>query len=94
MEYKNKKIDIETHAFLRALERGSLFGLDYYETRERILITAKDGVWAKKHQSTHHKTYKRYFSDNLTVYVICREKEKKEYVHCVVKTIIIERGRE
>lgn len=90
-----KIIDIEAHAFFRMLERGSEFGLDYYETKERAFKTAGLGKKAKrKHISKENITYCCYFEDNLTFYVICQEKEFERYVKCLIKTVIIEEGRE
>lgn len=93
--HKKKIIDIEAHAFLRALERGSKFGLDYYETRERMFNIIKLGKLAKrKHVSKRFKTYYNYFNDNLSFYVVCQEKEFENYIKYLIKTIIIEKGRE
>lgn len=88
-------IDIEAHALFRTLERGLKFGLNYYETKERVFKAVRVGKLAKrKHLSTEGKTYYHYFQDNLSFYVICREKELEEYVKMVIKTVIIEQGRE
>ena len=90
-----KIIDIETHAFFRMLERGLKFGLDYYETKERAFSTVRLGKLARrKHLSSMHKTFYQYFKDNLSFYVICKEKIFEEYKKYLVKTVIIERGRE
>ena len=92
---KRKIVDIEVHALFRMLERGSEFGLSYYETKDRAFKTAKLGKLAKrKHLSRRNKTYYQYFKDNLSFYVICQEEEFKEYVKCLIKTVIIEKGRE
>jgi len=92
---KKKIIDIETHALFRMLERGSEFGLNYYETKDRAFKTARLGKQAKrKHLSRKNKTYHHYFQDNLSFYVICEEKEFEEYTKCLVRTVIIEQGRE
>jgi len=92
---KKKIIDIETHAFFRMLERGSEFGLDYYETKERTFKTVKLSKKAKrKHLSEKNKTYYHYFHDNLSFYVICQEKEFENYIKYLIRTVIIEEGRE
>lgn len=92
---KKKIIDIETHALFRMLERGSEFGLDYYETKNRAFKTARLGNLAKrKHLSRRNKTYYNYFKDNLSFYVICQEKEFENHVKCLIRTVIIEKGRE
>ncbi len=92
---KKKIIDIEAHAFFRMLERGSEFGLSYFETKDRAFKTVRLGKLAKrKHLSKKNKTYCQFFKDNLSFYVICHEKEFKEYVKCLIKTVIIEKGRE
>jgi len=92
---KKKIIDIEVHALFRALERGSEFGLNYYETKDRAFKTAKLGKLAKrKHLSRKNRTYYRYFKDNLSFYVIYPEEEFEEYIKCLIKTVIIEKGRE
>lgn len=91
----NKIIDIDTHAFFRMMERGLEFGLDYQETKERAFKTVRNGMQARrKHQSKNGITYYCYFHDNLAFYVICREKKFKEYSKCLIKTVIIEEGRE
>ena len=92
---KKKVVDIETHAFFRMIERGSEFGLDYYETKDRAFKTAKLGKPPKrKHLSGKNKSYCCYFKDNISFYVICREKEFEKYIKCLIKTVIIEKGRQ
>lgn len=92
---KKKIVDIKTHALFRMLERGSEFGLDYYETKNRVFKTARLGKLSKrKHLSKKNKTYYHYFKDNLSFYVICQEKEFEKYVKCLIRTVIIEKGRE
>ena len=94
MTKKEKIIDIEAHAFFRMVERGSKFGLDYYETKDRAYATVRKGNLAKrKHISKYNKTYYQYFKDNLSFYVICQEKEYEKYVKILIRTIIIEEGR-
>lgn len=71
------------------------FGLDYYETKERVYEAVRRGKVAKrKHLSGKYKTYYLYFKDNLSFYAICQEREFKEYTKVLIKTVIIERGRE
>ena len=95
IDLKKKIIDIEAHALFRVLERGSEFGLDYYETKERAFRTVMTGKSAKrKHVSKKNKTYYCYFKDNLSFYVICQEKEFEKYIKCLIRTVIIEEGRE
>lgn len=92
---KKKIIDIESHAFFRMLERGYEFGLNYYETKDRAFKTVKLGKLAKrKHLSRENKTYYQYFKDNLSFYVICQEREFEDYINCLIRTVIIEEGRE
>lgn len=92
---KKKIIDIEAHALFRMLERGSEFNLDYYETKDRAFKTVRLGRLAKrKHISKRNKTYYQYFKDNLSFYVICQEKEFEKYTKCLIRTVIIEEGRE
>lgn len=92
---KKKIIDIESHAFFRMLERGYEFGLDYYETKDRAFRTVKLGRLAKrKHLSRENKTYYQYFKDNLSFYVVCQEREFEDYINCLIRTVIIEEGRE
>ena len=92
---KKKIIDIETHAFFKMLERGSKFGLDYYETKSRAFETVRFGKLSiRKHLSKKNKTHYHYFKDNLSFYVICEEKEYEDYIKCLIKTVIIETGRE
>jgi len=92
---KRKIIDIESHAFFRMLERGFEFGLNYYEVKERVFKTVKFGKLAKrKHLSEKNKTYYQYFNENLSFYVICQEIEFEDYIKCLIRTVIIEEGRE
>ncbi len=92
---KKKIIDIEAHALFRMLERGSEFGLDYYETKDRAFKTVRLGKLSKrKHLSKKNKTYYHYYQDNLSFYVICFEKEFDKYVKYLIRTVIIERGRQ
>ena len=92
---KRKIIDIEAHAFLRMLERGSEFGLNYYETKRRAFQTARQGKTPKKkHLSKTNKTYYHYFTDGLAFYVLCQEKEFEKHIACLIRTVIIEKGRE
>ena len=92
---KKKIIDIEAHALFRVLQRGNKFGLDYYETKDRVFKTAKLGVLSRrKHLSKKNKTYYQFFNDNLLFYVVCQEKEFSDYIKCVIMTVIIEKGRE
>ena len=77
------------------LERGSEFNLDYYETKDRAFKTVRsDKLAKKKHLSKKNKTYYMYFKDNLSFYVICQEKEFEKYIKCLIRTVIIEEGRE
>lgn len=95
MAEKKRVIDIEEHALLRAEERGTRYGLNYIETNERIFRTVRYGKPAKrKHLSRRGVTYYHYFEDNLSFYVICLETEFPEYVKAIIKTVIIEEGRE
>lgn len=92
---KKKIIDIESHALFRMLERGSEFGLDYYDTKNRAFKTVRRGKLAKrKHPSRDNNTYHQYFKDNPSFYVICQEKEFGDYIKCLIRTVIIEEGRE
>ncbi|MEK6963586.1 MAG: hypothetical protein AABX70_04110 [Nanoarchaeota archaeon] len=95
MSLKKKIIDIEAHAFLRMLERGAEFGLNYYETKRRAFQTAQLGKTAKrKHLSKTNKTYYQYFTDGLSFYILCQEEELEKHTSCLIRTVIIEKGRE
>ncbi len=73
------------------IERGQQYRLDYIETKERAFNAVRAGrLAARKHLSKYHKTYHSYFSDNLSFYVICKEKGNK----ILIKTVIIEEGKE
>ena len=92
---KKQIIDIEAHALFRILERGSKFGLNYYETKEMVFKTVRNGKLAKrKHLSKNYKTYYHYFKENLSFYVICQVKEFEDYIKYIIRTVIIEWGRE
>ncbi len=83
------KIRISTHCAFRAIERGLAYNLDYQETHDRIMLTARSGRKSKKHNSHGSVTYYRYFPDNLTFYVVCIKKGGI----MLIKTVIIEKGR-
>ncbi|PIU21881.1 MAG: hypothetical protein COT15_00050 [Candidatus Diapherotrites archaeon CG08_land_8_20_14_0_20_34_12] len=90
-------IKFEAHAFARLIQRSCQYGLSWREARERIIETIRNGKESKrKHLSKkrEHKTYCKYFADNLSFYVICKEKKFSEYKKYWVKTVIIETGRE
>jgi len=73
------------------IERGQRYGLDYIETKERAFNTVRSGRFAaRKHLSKKHKTYCSYFSDNLSFFVVCLERDDK----ILIKTVIIEEGKE
>lgn len=92
---KDKIIDIDAHAFFRMLERGTTHGLDLHETKERAFQTVREGKKAiRKHLSEQSLTYYHYFHDNLSFYVICKEKEFPNYIKIFIKTVIIEKGRQ
>ncbi|MFH1917067.1 MAG: hypothetical protein ABIJ21_07435 [Nanoarchaeota archaeon] len=75
------------------LERGSTFQLSYETTRAYAIQTVLLGRHAHKHLSKKHRTYYRYFKENLTLYVICEECGEKKRTIKTIKTVIIERGR-
>lgn len=83
-------IDIDEHALFRIQERGPQFNLNENEITERIIQTIKIGNQSRKHKSRIYKTNYLYFSDNISLYVIFKQKKN----HFFVKTIIIEEGRE
>lgn len=92
---KEKIIDIDAHVFLRMLERGAKHGLSYYECKDRAFKTVRIGNSAKrKHLSKNYKTYYSYFKDNLSFYVICQERAYDKFIKVLIKTVIIEKGRE
>ncbi|MBI2147188.1 hypothetical protein HYU19_01795, partial [Candidatus Woesearchaeota archaeon] len=92
---KEKIIDIEAHAFLRLMERSNAYALSYVEAKERAFAAVRSGRLAtRKHLSNTGKTYYLYFKDNLSFYVICQEKEGDAYTKIVIRTVIIEQGRE
>ena len=92
---KEKVIEIEAHAFLRMLERGAKHGLNYYECKDRAFKTVRLGNLAKrKHLSKNYKTYYNYYKDNISIYVICCEKDYGDIIKVLIKTVIIENGRE
>ena len=92
---KERIIEIEAHAFLRMLERGAKYGLSYYECKDRAFKTVRLGNLAKrKHLSKYYKTYYSCYKDNMSFYVICYEKDDGDIVKVMIKTVIIEKGRE
>ena len=95
MKKKERVIEIEAHAFLRMLERGAKYGLNYYECKDRAFKTVRLGNLAKrKHLSKNYIAYYNYFHDNLSFYVICDERDFDDFVKVLIKTVIIEKGRE
>jgi hypothetical protein len=86
-------VRFESHAIDCMVERGFQFRLPYETTREYAIQTVLEGKRAKKHTSKRHRTYFRYFKENITVYVICQELKERNIIIKTVKTVIIERGR-
>ena len=92
---KEKIIAFEEHAFYRMIKRCPQFGLNYYEAREQVLQTIKTGQLSiRKHISNKFNTYYHYFNNNLSFYVICQEVEYEDHIKCLIKTVIVEVGRE
>jgi|SRR3989338_1724827 len=92
---KQKDVDINAHALCRMIERGSQFGLSFYETRERVhQVICHGSVAKRKHRSRNCVTYYSYFPDNLSFYVICEERQRTNGIQILVRTVIIEEGRE
>lgn len=90
-----REIDFDTHALLRLVERGQQFGLNCYECHERVMqaiCSRKPARW--KHLSRKYKTYHCYFNDNLSFFVVCKEKVISKKLNITVKTVIIEEGKE
>lgn len=90
------EIVIEKHAFFRLIQRAEKHGLSYEEAEERAFSTVKKGKLSKrKHlpQKKEDLTFYNYFQDNLSFYVICKEKINK-VKKIKIKTVIIEEGKE
>lgn len=90
-----KSVKFGAHAFDRLIQRSCQYGLSWREARDRVFETIKTGKKSKrKHKSRirGRTTYYRYFNDNLSFYVICKENigVNKKYL---IKTVIIEQGR-
>jgi hypothetical protein len=83
-------IEYEEHAFIRLTNRSCQFGLDLYETLERIEETIAEGRLSRSKRSKKNVVYYKYFHDNLSFFVFCR----KCFGGFVIKTIIISEGRE
>lgn len=95
MPRKEIFIEIEAHAFLRMLDRASQYGFNYYECKERAFETVRLGKLAQiKHLSRHYETYYKYFRDNISFYVVCQTREFEGFTKILIKTVIIEKGRE
>lgn len=87
----DKDIHFDKHAYLRMICRALEFGLDVFDFESRIQETLTyERKPIRKHISNKYETRCLYFSDNLSIYVIF--KERREAIS--VKTIIIEEGRE
>ena len=84
------KIDLEEHAFVRLTHRCCQFGLNIYESLERIKETITEGKLSRSKYSRHHAVYYKYFNDNHSFFVVCRKCQRG----FVVKTVIITEGRE
>jgi hypothetical protein len=85
-----EKIHVDKHAAYRIIARACEFGLDLDETNARIRHTIVEGHQAKRHCSRRNTTKCRYFSDNLTFFVVFHRKKEDLYI----KTVIIEYGRQ
>lgn len=94
---QDKAVAFSRHAFSRLVERSWRYGLSPYEARRRAIQAVRAGNLSKrKHLARKpcHNTYCHYFKDGLSFYVICHEREFEGFTKYLVKTIIIERGRE
>jgi hypothetical protein len=83
-------IDLEEHAFVRLSDRSCQFGLNTYESLERIKETIIEGKLSSSKYSRRYLVYYKYFNDNLSFFVVCRKCRRG----FVVKTVIITEGRE
>ncbi|MEK6972469.1 MAG: hypothetical protein AABW72_00315 [archaeon] len=91
-----ESIKFEAHALMRLRQRSCQYGLSFQEARKRIIETIKTrNRTKKKHiaKTMWYVTYYRYFSDNLSFYVICKENKFGVNKKYLIKTIIIEYGR-
>lgn len=91
-----KSIKFEAHALIRLTQRSARYGLSHEEAKERVIETIKAGKKSqRKHKSRIRRrtAYYRYFSDNLSFYVICKENKFGMGKKYIVKTVIIEKGR-
>ncbi len=89
---KVRIIEFEVHAIHRMLQRGTKFGLDYFETEARTKQIARRAVKPKS-VTGRRKIYYQYFADGLSFYVVCREREFSEITHVCIITVIIQQGR-
>ncbi len=87
------EVTFERHASKRLIARSEAFGLDYDEAKCLAIETATRGKKSLRHFSRNHLTLRRYFSNGLTFYIICRKRRLGARTLISVKTVIIERGR-
>jgi len=85
-----KKIVLDSHALHRVFQRAISIGLAESDIEWRIKEAIISGYSPKKHRSKRYKVKCRYFLDNISVYVIFRETNAV----FIIKTIILEKGRE
>ena len=86
-------MDVDEHAAQRLLERAVFFGLEEDEANRRLWTTLRTGSPARKHLSEKYTTYVRYFSDNLSMYVVFHEARNHGLRQVRIKTVIVEVGR-
>lgn len=92
-----KAIRFSEHAIMRLMQRSQRYGLSHIEARSRAIQAIRLGIQSKRRHiawKQHHCTYRSYFKDGLSFYVICEEKRHNDFIECLVKTVIIEIGRE
>lgn len=83
-------IRYEKHAEKMLIIRSCELGIDAFEAYLRARETICYGRASATKSSRRNKVYYKYYHDNISFFVICKKSDE----FCIIKTVIIKRGRE
>ena len=90
-----KRIRFSRHAYRRLEIRSMMFNIFMHDAMQRSLETVRCGAISRtKHSSEGCKVYCRYFSDNLSFYVVCDESYIDGIADVNIRIVMICEGRE
>ena len=89
-------LEFNRHALFRLEQRCKEFNIPFDIGKELAIATVRRGMLSRKHRSRRNATYCCYFDNalNLTFYVLCSKRVHENQALTVIKTVIIEEGRD